>query len=890
MDTRVLPETLYPVIVVPLFFVLSGLLGWWLGRPLREVRMHSVAERLLLYVILGVVAFSWLGTVLAATGLFRWPVLLLVLASIVLIPVLRRVASTRPRQQGAPPASSPPAEQLADPPADVAPVQATPRLVVVIVCLLLLGAIWLYSRPAESFLVVDDSAVYTIGSVVLARTGSLTAEPAVFWRTTEDFSRTFMVVDAGLIATRHVGPFYQWTGPIPSVEIGYLPLPKVWMAVAVWLFGAGHATWATPFFGVLGIALLYGITRRAWGWPAGLAALLLLGISLPQVWFARYPLSEVYTQALLLGAVYLAVLARANAARPRLARLLALWSGLALATMSILRFEGLLLIVLLAALMLAAWRRIPRDPLDFQRVWIAALSLGSAYGLAISAGAVRHYFVAQTLGTLTPNVTRVALLGLGAALAVAVWLWLRKPAWPRALLERAVNHLPLALGGLWLAWVALVLWQAAAGRWPSALPGWIAGYWTRPGLAIAAVGLGFVLWEEHRRKERPEVLAFLGLAILLLLMYTANPAVNPVQPWGMRRLMPAIMPALAVGTAVGIVGLASYAGRLLALQRLEGARFLRAALAFVAVLLVAAITAGLTRISMPLWQHQELRGFYSSAQAVADSLPSNAVLLFDDGLVGERLTQVFEFVFGRPSLSIRLAEVPATHSELDALIQAAHEQGRPVFLALTGGDLAWWPDKWQLKSAGVKEIQTATVRQVRGRPPNASDVANVNFRMELYEVLPASQAASVTTLPMDVPIGEGSYTFLREGFKPWSLDADGKETRWTNGDALAVVPWPGAAGAPAEACLELTVAGGRTAADEPAMLTVNAEERQLYAGQLPSGFGPQLLKLPIRDVQNHGLDGLELRLKSNTWRPNDGEELGVLVEDIELLPLAACGQ
>jgi hypothetical protein len=68
---------------------------------------------------------------------------------------------------------------------------------------------------------------------------------------------------------------------------------------------------------------------------------------------------------------------------------------------------------------------------------------------------------------------------------------------------------------------------------------------------------------------------------------------------------------------------------------------------------------------------------------------------------------------------------------------------------------------------------------------------------------------------------------------------------------------------------------------------VEVEGVTLYRRQLPPGYGPQILKLPLRDLPNRG-DGLEARLLSETWTPDGGAALGVLLRSVRLAASAEC--
>lgn len=873
-----LPDT----IILPVLLGLVLGLGWLMGGPARRLAVHCWCERLLLWIILGVVTFSWVGVFLAALDLFRWPLVCGALGMLALIAWVYR------RRWRAAHAGGPLAWPLDETAPPVASFETTPLPVRILVFIILGAAAWLYAQPAESFFLVDDSAVYTIGGVLLARTGSLIARPEVFWRATEDFVHQFMAVDPFLLVSRHYGPFYQWTAGQTSVEIGFLPLPKVWMALTTWLWGAARATWATSLFGVLGLAALYGLVRRQIGWLAGLITILLLAVSLPQLWFARYPLSEVYTQTFLLAGLYLAVLTRQNAANPSLARWLAFWSALTLAGLTLLRFEAILLLALLAIFLLLSWQQTPAsEPGVFLQPWLLTLILASSYGLAIAVGLTRHYFLAQSLAVLTPNKVRIGLIALGILSLVCVWLWPRRTGL-RARIARLSGWLPGVYFGILVVWVALAAWQLLTRDRGASLSGWLVQYWTSSGVVLGAAGVAWLMYEALRGRHRPEVLALLGLGIVLLIGYGINPAVNPVHPWAARRLVPVALPVLALGA--GTLLAAGFEPLSHPRTRPAARRYWQWMLAVGALVLFPLQLLLIGRVSWPLWGHQELGGFYRQVAAIADRLPPDAVLLFDNGQIGERLTQVFEFVFERPSLSIRATPATQATSAIDTLIAAARGQGRHVFLAITDGNLTWNPDRWQFVSRGADAVAITLLRPVTRRPPDASDIVSRTLWLDLYEILPTGDPPRASQLPLVFPVGAGSYPYFNRGFWNWTLDDNGHAFRWTDGNGVMELPWPEAdLNQRASACLILQVAGGRPE-NIPVQLTVAAEGVRLFQGQLAPGYEPQILRLPFHNLINRDSTALQVTLASGTWTPDGDKSLGVLVRELQLTDLTDCAQ
>jgi hypothetical protein len=866
-----------PGIILPTLLVLSVLLGLLLAGLLGCKSIPSLFERIIFYSLCGSIVFSWLGTILAVLGGFYWWVLSLVL----LVSILWIFRQNH---------------------RDIFSLSIfvglrNPSLFLSILLILLsAGFGWLFARPAESYFVFNDAAVYTIGAIVLARSGSLLVKPDILWHATDAFLRQFFFTDPFGFLSRHYGPFYQWTSWNSLLEIGFLPLPKVWMALTVWLFGAEHATWTTPFIGVISLAVFYSLVKQLLGWKAGLGSMLLLGISLPQIWFSRYPISEIYAQLFFLGGIYLLVLARKNISKPAVAKSLAVWSGLALATLTILRIEAVLLLVICISLSLLGWYRRYSELPRFVLPWLRSLTVAGTLGLALSLVGARYYWFTRML-MLTPDLARLILLAFltGAILWLLVWKW-RGAALVASIKSFAssfvLRHLPWAIALSWLVWGSIVAYHLVNRSIGTNLAGWVSLYWTIPALILSILGTLWILRQSYRNEAPSELLMLLGSAVMLLIGFSIRSHVQPIHPWAMRRLVPIVMPTLAMTTASVLTVVDREPHRFLGLsQRMS---FRRWGLTALSILYVASLMLVLGGRSKPVLFHREREGLWRQLEDMATEFPADAVLLFDNGNISQGVTQVMELVFGRLSLVIQQNPPAHLDSEVDKLIESALAQERPVYLIITNGDLAWWSERWQFVHAQGHKIQVPVLRQPTERVPDFEDIATQTLLFDVYQVQPLTDSTNVEGVPdpITIPAGLGSYPYLRDGFHQWHVNPEGVVTRWTDGEALIVVPWPaGDPQFPADFCLKVGVSGWRPEAEGPAHLLVSAEGVDLSNVQLSRSFPPETLRIPGETVKNEGNEELEIHLISTTWDSSsvgDDRTLGILFYEVQLLPLDEC--
>lgn len=905
---------LFSALPSPLALPVLVAVTWLAGRPftaaIRDALPASRAERALLDVVAGAVVVSWLGTVLAVLALFRWWWFAAAWSGAALVAAL--VARRRPPGEVAPPPARGRAEAFAD----------------VLACAALLGfAAWLAAGPSETFVLQDDASVYTMGGIHLAESGWLFAD-------TPAPAGGYALVQRGLYnlgllgeLTPHYGPFFPWLAGIDAVEIGFLPLAKVWTAWAAWWLGPARAVWATPLAAWIAVAVMLAWWRRALGRAAAALAVLALVVSFPQIWFARYPLAEIPAQALIASAAWLARWARQLGDEGRggaatgdpAPRWLAAASAASLAALTMLRLEGLALGALLgAALTLGWWRERARAPLV--AAWWAVWTPLAAVGALAVAIANRQYVHSQSVIAAPPSLAR-GLMAAGLAGVAAAWWIARTAVRDRERLARragaAARVLPAAMGVAWLAWPALAAldWMRHPFAFSQAQA--IALYWLPSGLALSVAGLVWLAWRDRRGAE-PELAALALVAAAFVLFTVWKPYISAAQPWAMRRMIPLVMPALALGLAVpAAVTIASAARALRAAREAGGgarrARWRSAALCGAAALAVAAGAAQLGavgRLGTFVWLHRDWAGVFDQLAGAAALFPRGALVFVEAGPVGARLTAPLDLVFG---VDARPLPVDPRNTlawvALDEVLDDAARRDRPLFFAATGEGSTWATERWELRPFRTAELTAPVLSQRAGARPDARSISERRIWLDLYRVVPtsaAARAARLTRLPVEVPLGAGSYPFLERGWLPFEHRADGVVARWTTGAGHVAVPWPSVAsgaGASPEAtreperalCLALDWSGYR-ASGNPPDVAVEVEGRVVFEGTTPPGAEVHHLRLPVRDLADDGDGRLELALRSSLWSPagvSGGEDrrlLGLLVSRVAFLPAPDCAE
>lgn len=888
-----LPAELVPYLISPLITLLCGVLGWLLAGRMQRISFHSTLERAFFYLLLGVITYSWLATILGALGLYRGIPFIMVLILLIVYTRWPR----RPKTQPTPELQS-------------GVHSKTPWPVLLLAFAITVTAVWLYAKPAESYLLTDDSAVYTIGGISLARTGSFWYIPDISWSVwnpaaarlgvwdpietsfdmvlniPQGFLRQFFT--EGILFTRHYGPFVQWSLTNPAVEIGFLPLPKVWIALVVRGFGLEYAPFAAPLIATVSLLAFYGLIRRSIGWPSALAATALLGISLPQLWFARLSISEVFTQASFLGGMYLLVIAKQQE-NPKAAREIAAWSAAAFGLLAITRLEATVMLLPLVLLVLLASTRKQWSREGLCRYWALALAAATVFGSFLSVTVAPYYLFTRLTTAVTPALLKravAAVLGI-CALAVLGWLHRKRVIGWLCYAHNVIQaRLHLFLAGLWVCWMvyaaALLIGRPQGGS----LAGWLGQYLTWPGLLLTSVGCILVLLAP-RLQQRNELLPLFGVAILFIWLYTGNPRVTTMHPWAMRRLVPVVLPCLILGAAAIPTTILE-----LAWNPALRCKSRSAVLFITSAIVTAAFGWALVQKSLPFLNHRERAGTFQALRQFAAGLPEKSLLLFDDNTSSQQLTAVMEIVFGRQSLVLYDNDTDGTLPMVDRTIASALAAGYKVFYVETGPDSSdWKPEEWVISPYMSQALVTLATAQVWGRPPAASDLYPQVLFLEAYEVM-ADQSVDAKA-EIDIPVSDGDYAYLRDGFHQMEVDASGRIFRWTDGLGTLRLAWPGNTDAQASFCLVLQLSGGRPEGEQPAQLVVSVERSNVLSEILPADFGVYTLKIPVKTI-NTGAPELEIELISTSFQVNDSlatastRSLGVMFYGASLQRESTC--
>lgn len=395
------------------------------------------------------------------------------------------------------------------------------------------------------------------------------------------------------------------------------------MAVGAWLGGDTVLFAVNAVVGAAALLLFYALAARVVRPAYAVGAVVALAFTFPQLYFSRGAYSEVVTQLLLFGGLWLLW-----SSTPSRARGAAFVAGLTLGATAIARIDAFLFFIPLAAwgLVEAVHTRSlePDDRRRHRRRLAAAAGgtaltagLGLAHGLVLSPDYVRAHEDRIILMLLAAGVLSVA--AVIAATTRLTWRSLGQALRRRRNMIARLGAGAVIAGAGFAAVLRPVLEEATfRGGQRSYVEStfeWMAWYLGWPLMAAAVVGLAIAV---HRVVGRVgtdvhPAMPLLGVFFVSAVLYLWNPRITPDHIWAMRRFLPVILPGWVL---FGALALEAAERRLGSWPRRARDGTLVGAAALIVVPIVA--------ISAPFLDFRQQRPEHASMEAICDAVGDDA--------------------------------------------------------------------------------------------------------------------------------------------------------------------------------------------------------------------------------------------------------------------------
>jgi hypothetical protein len=794
----------------------------------------SLLEQVYLTVAGSVLISGWISFVLAELGGFSpsRTALIVVLAAAVVLVFLRRRLSLRPGE--------------------------TSRAEILAAAAILAFGTAIYFPPFEHILGGRDPGIYVNAGFHIARDGQIVyTDPLVAGIPAE--ARPLFFPDKKLPPwdyLRYLGFLLESPESARVIPHG-LHLYPVWIATASALYQPKSGLYATPFFALLAVCGFFLAFRRLFGLEVAALSASLLAVFQIQIWFARFPNSEIVVQFLF--ATSLLFLALMEESRSALAGALA---GLALGATTLARVETMLFAVPVA--LYFGWKRVRRE-LGIPEVWfLASFALVGLHATIhdrlfawpyVSSILGRHYW--RLLGENLPVVT---------VLACAAFFLLDRAAGklpPKALdvfqskRLRFGAALALFLAALY-AYFVRPHWHGARTAPHDAEAFFRMGWYLYPlGLSLAVAG-GMALLVRARKSQA----FFLLVALTFSLFFFYKVRVWHDHYFAMRRFIPVILPAFFAAIAFLLWSLRENGGKL----AVAGTR------------IVGALLVGLYLVAgARLWRHDEFRGSLLFVEELARHIGDDDIAIFpaQEGLHLLELPlaqlegrNVLEFYTLKPDRAL-----------LERLLESWKESYHDVFfvtnykISLSG-----------LFTRHVKDFELATEKYEYSydRPPRGPEPFHLRFSL--------SKAVDLKDLAMRVPklaaldVG-GSDDLQVSWFHEKELEEDGTSFRWSQRISSIFLPAVGAG----SRTIALRLAGPKELEAPLHSIEAALDGESLGTVTPTRAFEVHELSIPDPIGARPKASYAILTLTTKTWRPandipeaSDVRDLGFRLDRVEV--------
>ena len=829
---------------VLLIAYLPGALLFRLPVVRRDIRARLPAEeRVFWYIVISLAITSVGALSLAATGWYRWDRLLWVNGALsVLLAVVgrRRLAlrATAPRP---------------------GPTALVPAALVGLAL-----AVFFHVPPAEYVMGGKDPGTYMNEGIQIAQRGSLNVREPLVASIPPEFRGLFFPPrdQATYYSNRFMGFFLL--DPDEGTVVGQFPhLYPVWIAVGYGFNGLSGARHVTGLWAMLGVLAVYFGGVWLVGRPAATAGAVLLTLHVSQVWYSRYPNSEILVQVLVFGG--LLAFSRASIDGDRF------FNPVAALLLSLGMFAHFSVVLAVGAVAGASLLGI-LDARRPQAAFLVPLTAGMAVALVYCSTILAPYFERPLNFVRYMRIEEIGLIALGVACALGL-LWSARHRGTAVTVRRWLPW--LVLGTMWvLAAYAYFLREPRPGlavHDAEALRMYALYYLSPLGLMTALIGLAVVI---HRSYWRG--LAFVLTFVVSALFFFHKMRIIPEHFWAARRFLPVIAPAAFL--LIGAVALLPAGWRP---PSVLGRRGIRLVLVTLGIAVVLFMGYRYFQATVPILNHVEYAGLIPQLEKLSARVEDTDLVVVESRQASDMHTLALPlaYVYARNVL-VLVRRNPDPDDLRDFLAWARSRYRRVLFVGgsgtrLVSRSIAATPIV--LERFQVPEYESA----FRAYP---REVRFKEFAFGVYDLLPRLHAPD----GFDLDVGGAEDDLFLRGFHDKERLGGGDTSfRWTSDVSFIYMLGT------SERSRTLTLwlhNGGRPDHLPAATATISVNDRDLGTITVTSGFEPYRLDIPpdLAAELAASEEAGQLRIACITWNPAstvggpDTRDLGVMVDRITI--------
>jgi 4-amino-4-deoxy-L-arabinose transferase-like glycosyltransferase len=334
--------------------------------------------------------------------------------------------------------------------------------------------------------------------------------------------------------------FYMTDKTVGEVTPQFFYLWPTWIGIFYSIFGLRNGLYVTPLFALFAVLSIYFFGKTMFNKNVGLIASSLLTLNFAQIWYARYPTTEVFTQFLIFGGLATFILFMRN-----MNKYFGVVSALCLGEALLTRIDSILLIIPITAFFAYLWmyRKLKKEHLYFLIPFLLSIvyAIFIAFFISTPYTFMVFYIFDQNMSLLISFllglVGAVVLIGRKRGEIVS------KLAFLRSQLSRVRAKYDLSLLLILLLVYSYFIRPTGDINSDSynlvKLSWYMAGFL---GLFLATLGSIVLL----HKKPFSESYLFLGIIGLYTAFFVQIAYVLPDHPWWVRRFLPIVIPSLII--------------------------------------------------------------------------------------------------------------------------------------------------------------------------------------------------------------------------------------------------------------------------------------------------------------------------------------------------------
>ena len=740
------------------------------------------------------------------------------------------------------------------------------RTAVIPATLIALGAWMFFAVPASEWVLGGrDPGVYMNSGIQIAQRQSLVTTDRVVAAVPAPMRDLFFPPTGQ--TTHHGDRFmgFHLRDPDTGTVTGQFPQGfPIWIAIAYGVDGVTGARRVVAWWAILGVLAVYFAAARLIGRLPAAAAAGLLTVHVIQTWYARYPNSEIVTQALLFSAL----LAHAYAHEeedaffgPIAASLL----GLALFT----RFPVIIAIgaaVTASLLTRVAGHRARAGFLVTLAAWVAMAALYYTTQL-------RPYFARPIMYLQYLQPIHLVPLAAGAA-GIAALLWaIRRPR----VTEATRTWLPIALiVAVTAGAIYALFFREPGGRLAPhdahGLRVFVYLYFSLLAFSLTIVGYGLIVWRAFWRAPA----MILALTVLAFFFFYKM-RVWPENFWLARRFVDGLLPGALIFAAAAIFAplwMLSESDR----RMPKSARLAASVIGMLAVIFLG---QRYLAASQPIRTHIEYADVIPHIERLATEIGDTDLVIVEGRGASDlhTLALPLSYIWGRNVLVLYSAR-PNKPQLVEFLAWARDKYTNVYFIGGGGTDLLSPGIRLETIRSEAFAVPQYELTQYAVYPARARTKP---FNFTLYRIVGGSMDEGAFRI--DVGAADDLHVIRFHGKERW-----GKEEttfRWTRDRSYFSVPKVSAEN---RALIVRMGNGGRPARVPPAQVTVFLDERAIGKIQVDGHFNDYTFAIPAQLAAELAkrTTAAEIRIESTTWTPrdvlgnSDERQLGVMIDRVEI--------